>query len=76
MSGLLLILSAILITYVVFLIFQFVGGKLVGAEIEEVGLFLGPALLSFKLGGIKFRSNAPPFGSFVKFSDNFDSVSA
>ena len=75
MVGVLYLASAILIVYLVFLPFQAVGGRLFGAKISEIGLFNSPALFRFSLGGIVFKLNALPFGSYVKFTDEFESLS-
>ena len=76
MIALLLILLAILTIFIAFLIFQSLGGKLVGAEIEEIAIFNGPALFGFEVGGIKFRLNLLPLGSYVKFADSFENLAA
>lgn len=76
MTGLILIFLATLIINFNFLVFQSVGGKLLGCEIEEIGFFTGHAIFKFEIGGIVFRLNAIPFGGFVKFADSFEKKSA
>lgn len=47
---------------------------LLGAKVEEIGLFMGPKLFGFRVGGILFRVNALPLGSFVKLADGFEKI--
>jgi membrane-associated protease RseP (regulator of RpoE activity) len=42
-------------------------GKLIGAWVLEVSLFLGPKLFQFDFGGTRFTVRALPLGGFVKF---------
>lgn len=72
MIGLLYILLAIAVTIIVFLLFQAVGGKLVGARIEEIGFFTSPRIFTFQVRGIKFSLNLIPLGGFVKFTKDFE----
>jgi hypothetical protein len=71
MNGYLYILLAALIIFIAFMIFQAVGGKLIGGKIEDLGIFVGPTIFHFKLGEVTVRLNALPLGSYVKFSDDF-----
>lgn len=72
MVGILYFALAILIVYLVFLLFQAVGGWLCGAKISEIGLFNSPKIFQFNFGGIIYKLNALPFGSYVKFTDEFE----
>ncbi len=69
-----LVLLAIISIFLVFLIFQSIGGKLVGAKIEEIAVFNGPELIGFNIGGIRFRINYLPLGSYVKFAEGFQDL--
>lgn len=54
-----------------FQIVQAIGGKLLGAEIEEIGILMGSSLFKFNVGNLKISINCLPFGGYVKFADNF-----
>jgi hypothetical protein len=71
MNGIFYIILGILIIYMVFVIFQAIGGKIGGGQIEALGLCLGPSIFQFKVGQIALRLNWLPLGSYVKFSDDF-----
>jgi hypothetical protein len=45
-------------------------GLACGAPAEEVSLFFGPRLLSFRLGGLTCRLGCLPLGGYVKFHDD------
>jgi membrane-associated protease RseP (regulator of RpoE activity) len=47
-------------------------GRLAGAAVEELALFLGPPLLRFEVRGVTLRLNLLPLGSYVKFADRSD----
>lgn len=75
MSGILLLFSSVTLIYLCFMVVQAVAGKLVGGRIEEAGLFLGPRLVGFDIGGLKVRINCVPLGSYVKFTEDFERLS-
>lgn len=70
-----LYLAAFIATQPHLLAFALVG-RLLGGKIEEYGIFTGPKLFGFQLGGVTIRVNALPFGGFVKFADGFSDLSA
>lgn len=72
MVGVFYLAVAILIVYLIFLPFQAVGGRLLGAKISDIGLFNSPKVFQFNFGGITFSINALPFGSYIKFTDEFE----
>lgn len=47
-------------------------GRLVGAKIEVVSLFIGPRIWGVRLGSTDFRLSALPLGGYVKFADDFE----
>jgi membrane-associated protease RseP (regulator of RpoE activity) len=65
--GLLLILLAVLICFVLHAICFAMCGALFGAALEEISIFVGPKLLSKKIRGIEFSLRLLPLGSFAKF---------
>jgi|GEM_PF-2355759 len=72
MIGAFYILAATLTIFVVFMIFQAVGGRLFGARVEELGIFQGSAILKIDLrGGLVFKLNYFPSGSYVRFTQDF-----
>lgn len=71
MNGYFYILLATLTIFVAFVIFQAVGGKLIGGKVEVLSLFLGPRIFGFKVGEIDMRLSLLPLGSYVKFSEDF-----
>ena len=76
MTQIVYFILALFIIFDVFLLIQSVSGKLLGANVEKIGFFLGPKVFEFNLGGICFAINALPFGCFVKFKDDFENLSS
>jgi membrane-associated protease RseP (regulator of RpoE activity) len=46
-----------------------VAGRMLGAGILEIGIFVGPALFKTNIRGLDFRLNLLPIGSYVKYQD-------
>lgn len=44
-----------------------IAGRVAGASISEVAIFMGPAIVKIKVYGVAFRLNLLPLGSYVKF---------
>lgn len=71
MIGFLSIISASALTTAIFLICQGLGGRALGAHIEEVNFFfLGP-IFKVRVAGIRWSLGYFPSGGSVKFSDEF-----
>jgi hypothetical protein len=74
MTGSLLIILAIFIPMFLFTVVQAIVGKLIGAVIDEIGIFIGPSIFKFNVGNLKISVNYVPTGSYVKFTDDFEKL--
>lgn len=63
----LMFIPAMLILMLTHILGMALAGKLIGAWVLEISLFLGPKLFQFDFGGTKFTVRALPLGGFVKF---------
>lgn len=70
MIGFLFILCACALITAIFLLFQALGGRAMGARIEEVSFFFG-RIFSFRAANIRFTVGFLPIGGSVQFSGEF-----
>ncbi len=71
MTDLLYIILGVGLVIANFRLFQAIGGKLLGAEIEGIGIFSGSSLFKFDIVNLKFSVNCLPLRGYVKFTDIF-----
>lgn len=63
----LVLLDAVVVGVVVYTAGHAAAGRAAGVTVEEVGLFVGPALLDFRVKGVRYRLGMIPVGGYVKF---------
>jgi membrane-associated protease RseP (regulator of RpoE activity) len=63
----LVLLDAYLVSVLLYTAGHGVAGRLAGLTVEEVGLFIGPTLLDFRVRGVRFKVGCVPLGGYVRF---------
>jgi hypothetical protein len=75
MLSLLYLVIALAIIMLLFVIFQAIGGKIFGGDIEEIGILIGPEIYKFRISKLNFRINLFPTGCYVKFTEELEKLS-
>jgi hypothetical protein len=68
------VVIALAIIMSLFVVFQAIGGKIFGGDVEEIGIFIGPKIYKFRIGKLNFRVNLFPTGCYVRFTEEFEKL--
>jgi membrane-associated protease RseP (regulator of RpoE activity) len=74
MTILLSLLAAAVVSVVVHLMSMAAAGRLSGASVERIGLFIGPRVWQVEVREVVFELRLIPLGGYVKFGDDFQKL--